>query len=57
MESFVSVFPSVAEWLATLLDNLTQFAGKFTGLTNGILRVLQKLLKSFNGTAVSTFFV
>ena len=48
-------------WFSAALD-ITQFAGQvrmrlISQLINGISRVLQKLLKYFNGTIISTFFV
>ena len=49
-------------WAATLLAFITQFSHQFQSrvisqLIKGISRVLQKLLRYFNGTVISTFFL
>ena len=56
----LSLFMPVVTLFSILL--ITQFSDqvKFKDtlqLINGIFKVLQKLLKYFNGTAISTFFV
>ena len=51
--SFVSITAYVILWLAAALD-VTQFSDQ---LINSTSRVLQKLLKYFNGTIYLTFLV
>ena len=58
---FVSVITNVATWFGAAVD-ITKFSGQVRmrlvlQLINGIVRVLQKLLKYLNGTIISTFFV
>ena len=60
-ENFVSVIDDVAVWFAAALD-ITQFPDLvrmrlISQLINSISRVLQKLLKYFNGKIISIFFV
>ena len=58
----VSVIMNVAPWFAILVDTTTQFADQVkmrltSQLIKGISRVLQKLLKYFNGTIISTLSI
>ena len=56
---YVSVIwnlPPPVELLITQVDDLVKM-GLTSQLINGISRVLQELLKYFNGTIISTFFV
>ena len=60
--SFVSVIVNVASWLAIGLSILKHLLDQvrirlISQLINDISRVLQKLLKYFNGTLILTFFV
>ena len=60
--SFVSVIVNVGIWLLIGASIIKQFADKvrirlISQLINGISRVLQKLLKCFNGTIILTSFV
>ena len=52
---FVAKITEYAEWLAKNLKNLEKLL--ISQLINGISRILQKLLKYFNGTAISTYSV
>ena len=54
--SVIANFPSPSELVLT--QSLDHVEIRLTSqLINGISRVLQKLLKYFNGTIISTFFV
>ena len=55
------IFANVVAWFAAVLD-IAKLADKvrmklISQLINGILRVLQKLFKYFNGTIILNFFV
>ena len=57
----MSVIAIVPTWFAILPDDITQFADQmrirlFSQSIKGISGLLQKLLKYFNGTAISTIF-
>ena len=59
-QSFVSVIvniPSPVELLITQVDDHVKKMTLNSELINSISRVPQKLLKYFNGTIISTFFV
>ena len=61
IESFVSVIVNVGTWPSIALFIIKYFADKvrirlLLQLSNGISRVLQKLLKYFTGTLVLTSF-
>ena len=58
----VSAIENVASWSAVAVATKTHFLDQFrwrliSQLIKGISRVLQKLLRYFNGTIISTFFV
>ena len=59
-QSFASVIVNVVAWFAAALD-IKQLAEHvkmrlISQLINGISRILQKLLKYFNGTIILTLF-
>ena len=61
-QSFVSVIENVAPWFATAVETITQFADQvkiifIAQFINDISKVLQNLLRYFNGTIISTSFV
>ena len=59
-KNFVSAIGNIVSWFA--VSDTTHFVdqvrmGLVSQLINGISRVLQKVLKYFNGTITVTFFV
>ena len=61
IKSFIYVIANFVVWIAAGLENIKQFPDQvkirlISLLIKGILRILQNLLKYFNGTAVSTSF-